>query len=412
MFEDYAALLGMLGTIMAFVTAIKGIPPDPKPPPLKDPLTYGLLVINLVLTGLLPLQLYSEFPRADLGYAPYPFYFRHYPHITIYPILFFGLAVLFLFRAIYLWREYASGKLRWRIAFAAVLALGVTYWEVSGRQMMLLEFSPQAQSATGLFSPQQISEKAKAVGLPNAFDHTATLGRQVMAAVHHGLSPPEASTQRMDELLNHYEAWDALGAPWRSKSRTFYMIVFFYTMFIMCLGWALSMYLPRTPEPKSVQHARDFNISVNLLCAYFVYLLWMPFRIVSNVNTKIPLFGTDNILDNFFGKGPPTMLGLTSADILPIIATTAFPIILLVRIRRISRKYTVMVFGTGGILLILGLAVLARANKQAFLDIIGVDQDLKYVVFRILFAFVVTLFVYQFVESIPKNGGNDSAKAG
>jgi hypothetical protein len=410
MFEDLAALLGILGTLITFVTAIRSIGPDPRPPPLKDPLTYGILVLNLIITGLLPLQLWREFPRPDLAYAPYQFYFRHYPHLTIYPILFFGLAVLFLFRAIYLWREYSPGKLRWRIVFAAALALTVTYWEVSGRQMMLLEFNKEAQTATELFSPEQISKKAKAVGLSNAFN--PPLGQQVRTAVDSGLSPSEASTERMDELLNHYDAWNAVGVPWRSKSRTLYIVVFFHIMFVMFLGWSLSLFLPRTEEPPSVQHARDYKISVNLLCTFFVFLVWMPFRIFSNVNTKIPLFGPDKILDNFFGKGLPTMLGLTSADTLPVVAALTFPIILLVRIRRISRKYTIVLFGAVGILLVVGLAVVARVNREAFLNILGVDQEMKHVVFRVLFAFVVTLFIYQFVESIPKNGGNGAGKTG
>jgi hypothetical protein len=364
------------------------------------------------MTGLLPLQLYSEFPDSagnSSGYAPYTFYFRHYPHLTIYPVLFFGLAVLFIFRALYIWREHAPRKLIGRIIFAAALALGFTYWEVTGRHMMLFEFNQEAQSATGPFQRELIQQKAEAVGLINAFDPAGTMGQQVMASVNNGLEPSKIATQRMAELLNHYDAWNDLGPPWRSISRIFYMIVFFYIMFVMFIGWALSTYRPRTDEAESV---RDFNISVNLLCAYVVFLLWMPFRIFSNVNTKIPLFGPDNILDNYFGKGPPAMLGLTSSDILPVLAALAFPIFMLVRIRRISRKYTIVLLGTGGILLVLGVAVLARVNKQAFLDILGVDQEMKHVVFRIFFAFVVTLFIYQFVESIPKNGGNGAGKTG
>jgi hypothetical protein len=118
-------------------------------------------------------------------------------------------------------------------------------------------------------------------------------------------------------------------------------------------------------------------------------------------------------LDNFFGKIPfVATLGFTAADILPLIVTLGFPIILIVRIRRISRKYTIVLFALGGVLVVSGVAALALVNKQKFLDILGVDQELKYNVFRILFVLVVTLFFYHFVESMPKNGGNRAGKTG
>lgn len=428
MFEDYTALLTMLVTIGSLIKWVIGLrqtvrppaptvkpPPKPPPkPPLKDPITYTLLGINLLMTGLLPLQLYGEFPAittGSLGYAPYSFYFRHYPHLTIYPILFFGLAVLLIFRALYIWREHAPGKLLAVILFAAALALGFTYWEVSGRQMMLLEFNKEAQSATELFSPEKISEKAKAVGLSNAFN--PPLAQQVIAGVNNGLKPPEAAVKRMDELLNHYEAWEGLGVPWKSKSRTFYMIAFFYITFVLFIGMALVIFLPRTKEPKSVQEARDANISWNLLGAFFVFLSWMPFRMVSNINTKIPLFGPDNIWDNFFGKIPfVATLGFTAADILPLFVTLGFPIILVVRIRRISRKYTIVLFALGGVLVVSAATVLARVDREGFLQVTGANQEPKYIAFRILFALVVTLFLYHFVESMPKNGENGAGKAG
>jgi hypothetical protein len=414
MFQDYKDLLGIIGTILGFIGLILFIPRRGPKPPLKDPLTYAILAINLVFTALLPLQLIAEFPKSsDSRYADYIFYFRHYPHITIFPILFFGLAVLFILRAFYIWRERAPARLLWRIVVAFALAMLVASWEMSGRQMMLFEFNEQAQSATGPFRPELILEKAKTVGLENAFDPAATLGQQVMADVNNGLSPPKAATQRMDELLNHYGAWEELGIPWKSKSRAFYVALFSYMMFVMILGFALSVFLPKTTVKKRVQEARNAKISVNLLGAFFVFLLWMPFRIFSNVNTKIPLFGPHNIWDNFLGKFPfPTMWGLTAADILPLGAITFWTIILVVRIWLISRKYTVILFALGGVLLVSGIWVLARVDREAFLEVTGVDQDVKYIAFRILLTFVVTLFVYQFVESIPPRvGGNGKGRA-
>jgi hypothetical protein len=405
MFQDYAALLGIISSILSMVALIVLIPRKGPKPPLKDPITYALLTLNLIVTALLPLQLYGEFPQVSSDaprYAPYLFYFRHYPHIVIFPVLLFGLAVLFIFRALDIWRDVVAAKLRWRIVFAFALATLVTYWEASGRQMMLLEFNPSAQSATELFSHAEVRERAATLGLANAFAPSPSLGQQVMTNVNNGLSPPKAATQRMDELLNHYEAWNKLGPAWASKSRTCYLAVFFYMMFVMFLGFSLSVFLPRTADPESAQQARDAHISLNLLCAFFVFLLWVPFRIFYNVDTKIPLFGPDNIWDNFFGKIPLTSIfGFTPADILPVAATISFTIILLVRIRRISKKQTVVLVAIAAALLVVGSAVMARLNREAFLQITGVDQDLKYIAFRVVFAFVVTLLLYQFIESIP-----------
>ena len=102
--------------------------------------------------------------------------------------------------------------------------------------MMLLEFNKDAQSAKGRFQRELIQEKARAVGLPNAFDPAATLGQQVMANVNDGLEPPKEAVKRMDELLNHYAAWEALGVPWKSTSRKFYTALFCYMMFVMFIG--------------------------------------------------------------------------------------------------------------------------------------------------------------------------------
>lgn len=421
MFKDYAILLGLIASIIGILAGITGLQnwlrtrtqtgsqalPETRPQkaPLKDPITYSILAINLFVTALLPLQLYREFPLApteSAGYAPYTFYFRHYPHIAIFPVLFFGLAVLFVFRSLHIWGEYALAKANWRIAFASVLALVIAFWEMSGRQMMLFEFNQEAQGVTEPFNRDDIVRKAKSVGLPNAVDPASPPGVQVMAAVNNGLTPPKEATQRMDELFNHYGAWNELGAEWRSTSRFFYTIAFSYMIFVMFLGFALSIFLPRTAEEASIQEARDAKISWNLLGAFFVFLLWVPFRIFYNVNTKVPLFGPDNIWDNFFGKLPLTSKwGFTPADILPIAATLCFTLFVIVRIRRISKKNTVFLFAIGGALLAVGIAVLARVNRDAFLEVFGVGQDLKFIAFRILFVTVVTLLVYQFVESIP-----------
>jgi hypothetical protein len=425
MLEDILSLVGLIGSIvgiLAGVTTLQNwlrkrfgtpVPPETRPRKaiLKDPITYWILAINLLVTALLPFQLYREFPigPADFaGYAPYTFYFRHYPHITIFPVLLFGIAVVFIFRALYVWGEYAIAKANWRIGVAAALAFLISFWETSGRQMMLFEFNKEAQSATEPFNREETIRKAKSVDLHNAVDPASPFGRQVMAAVNNGLTPPPAATQRMDELLNHYDAWNELGQKWRSFSRVVYIMLFSYMTFIMVLGFALSIFLPRTNEKKSVQEARNAKLSMNLLGAFFVFLLWIPFRIFYNVNTKIPVFGPDNIWDNFFGKLPLTSRwGFTPADIVPITATVVWALILVVRIRRISRKGTVLLFATGGSLLAVGMGVLARLNRDAFLEVIGVGLDLKYIVFRILFVTGVTLLIYQLVESIPPKSSKE-----
>src|SRR6185437_14871113 len=99
---DYLTLLGAVGAILSVAGYIAGYirfrsRPSPKPlspksvtrrPTLRDPLTYWILGVNLLVTLLLPLQLIAEFPvkpGEHNRYADYIFYFRHYPHITVYP---------------------------------------------------------------------------------------------------------------------------------------------------------------------------------------------------------------------------------------------------------------------------------------------------------------------------------------
>ena len=76
----------------------------------------------------------------------------------------------------------------------------------------------------------------------------------------------------------------------------------------------------------------------------------------------------------------------------------------------LAHKYTLLL-AAGGLVVVSGLAL--RGRREEFLDLIGAGQEIKYILFRILLAFVLTLFLYQFVESIPpKNGESGTGKTG
>jgi hypothetical protein len=417
MVQDYLLLLGAIGTILTIAGYIWIRPrPDTHTPPktvapkpvLRDPLTYWLLSVNLIVTLILPIQLIAEFPvsagQSRYGAsANYIFYLTHYPHITVYPALFLGLAVLFAARAVNIYRAFSPPKAARRIAFALFVTLVATYWETTGHHMMLFEFNNDAQCGLGAFNDGDIVSKAKAIGLEDVVDPTRPMGQQVIAALSQRPVPTE-TTQRMGKLFNAYEAWNELGVQWRSASRTSYLTVFFCMTFVMLLGFCLLPFLPRSDKRLRDQDKVDASLSLNLLGGFFVYMLWIPFRIISNLNTKIPLFGAENIYDNFFQQLPlVSRFGITPADIVPVVAIPVFSTLLIFRLRRVSRRKTVMFLSSCGVLVVVGMAVLARVNSEAFLQIFGITGNLKGLAFRVLIATVLLLLIYQYVGSIPRD---------
>ncbi|HMX41878.1 MAG TPA: hypothetical protein PKD78_16180, partial [Saprospiraceae bacterium] len=187
-----------------------------------------------------------------------------------------------------------------------------------------------------------------------------------------------------------------LDTEWRSKSRTAYLIMFWYMLFVMLFGFSL---LPTRAVLNESDRRVDSMISLNLAGAFAIFLMWTPFRIYYNHQTKIPIFGPD-LADNFFGRLPNiTLFGISPSEATPFVAILLFVYFLLLRAGDLTRSAALVVLSLTGSVLVVGSAVLAALYPDAFRAIYGLEGEVKFLVFRVVIIFLVVLLTYDYLSS-------------
>lgn len=393
MLNDYLAILGAVVGILGLVpityhwvkryAASRDV--------VNNPWVYYVLALNLVLTTALPISLALEFDAGDseVAYKSFRFYCEHYPHIVVYPALLFGFAGLFTLRAAVLRWAFARKPIVLRLVIAIIGACFALYYEATGGYLMLFEFNKEAQSATEQFQSPTVQRKLATLGLVDAFN--PPMAEQVSKAID------EASGRsQIGKTLKSYASWSRLDTEWRSKSRTAYLIMFWYMLFVMLFGFSL---LPTRAVLNESDRRVDSMISLNLAGAFAIFLMWTPFRIYYNHQTKIPIFGPD-LADNFFGRLPNiTLFGISPSEATPFVAILLFVYFLLLRAGDLTRSAALVVLSLTGSVLVVGSAVLAALYPDAFRAIYGLEGEVKFLVFRVVIIFLVVLLTYDYLSS-------------
>ena len=395
---DYITLISLvvaLGTILFWFKELLVklfVKYGDSPKVIRNPLTYIVLGINFIFTTCLPLSLLFEFqPEAGSKYALFPFYCEYYPHIVIYPVLLFGFASLFVLRATLLRWSASKRDILMRIMIAILVAFIATYYEATGGYMMLLEFNVDAQAGVGRFNDLPVIEKAKALGIGQAFASSSQMAEQVSSALASADGKSEIAA-----VLNNYDAWEKLGENWKSYSRAAYLAMFYYMIFVIILGFSL---LPPVRIP--VDRVKEINsfTSLDMAGALIIFLMWMPFRMFYNLQTKIPIFGS-RVTDNFLGPLPFfNMVGLLPSEVIPISFILTFLSFLVFRVADLSKPTLIVVVAIISFVIILGSASLAVLNPNAFAEIYGLDGNLKHLGFRLLLLSLLLLLTYDFISS-------------
>lgn len=390
--EDFAVLLGFLFGFTGFlnITAKYFKKYWTSEKVIRNPFTYYVLAFNLLITASLPIALVLEFGTShDSAYKTFSFYCKHYPHIVIYPSLFFGFAGLFIFRATLIRWTYSKRAVIIRIALAASGAFIATYYEATGGPIMLFEFNIEAQTATVQFQAPEVRKKAGLVGLDDAF--TTPMASQISDAL-----ATSNGENKIAKTIRNYDAWNKLNVDWKSNSRIFYLLIFWYMIFVMLMGFSL---LAKEHSNSTEKKPLNTMTSINLVGGLIVFLMWTPFRAFYNHHTKIPIFGSE-ITDNFLGNSSSyNALGLTASETAPLIFYITFIGFFLLRGTSISRKASVLIFTIIGLLIISCSMYLAVAQPDVFSSIYGLHSDIKFVAFRVIFFFIVILLTYDFISS-------------
>lgn len=393
MWNDYAAVLGLIGTFLGLLTLTIGSFRRHwnSTAVARNPFTYYVLIANLLVTTALPISLALEFGLSrDVGvYKSLGFCSKYYPHLVVYPALLFGFAGLFVFRAAALSWTFAKRGVIIRIAIAMAGTFFAMCYEATGGYLMLFEFNKEVQTASKQFSLQETKERADALGIGAAL--VTPMAIQVSEALK-----ASDGTSAIATALKTYEAWESLDEDWRSKSRPVYLALFWYILFIMLLGFAL---IPTGLANSQSRRRFDSMISLNLVGSLLVFLMWTPFRIYYNVNTKIPIFGK-NIVDNFFGRLPIFNIGgIMPSDAGPIVAISVFIYFLLLRAADLSKKAAVVVVAVSSLFIVVLSACLASTQPETFDAIYGLDGDVKFLCFRVVVLFLILLLTYDFLAS-------------
>jgi hypothetical protein len=405
MSEDFLAVFGLFVTIITFATTYYGFFKShlTSHEVVKNPFTYYALVINLMITCALPLSLIFEFGLSETGFPhkSFSFYCEHYPQIVIYPPLLFGFAGLFILRAAMIRWIFSKKAIIIRIAIAAAAALFAMYYEATGGYMMLLEFNKEAQSASKQFESVSVRARANDLGIGQAFNRPMAIQVSQALATGDGKSVI-ANTLRISG------PWNEFAESWRSKSRGMYLAMFWYMIFIMVFGFSL---IPARIKTKKRFRRFDSLLALNLSGAFIIFLMWIPFRIYYNYNTKIPLFGPA-LSDNFLGiLLNYNFAGLAASDIAPTLAVVVFAFFLLLRATDISRKTSIVVIAFVGIGVAIGSSILATARPDIFAAIYGLDGNLRFYIFRIVVLFLILLLTYDFLSSRIDDPSGESPPA-
>lgn len=395
--EDY---IEIIGAITAFITlATLGInlfkSHWTSSEITKNPFTYYVLLINLVLTSALPVQLWLEFNATARGqvFMPFRFYCKYYPHLVIYPPLLFGFAALFVMRGAMLRWATSRKAVLVRVCLAITFASFILYYETTGGYLMLLEFNKEAQSATGQFEAASVRRQAEDLGIGQAFE--SPMAQQVSKAL-----TTNNGKSKIAKSLSSFVPWSKFNIPWKSRSRILYLTIYWYMSFVMLLGYSL------IPTPRMSQK-RDSSLTLNLAGALIIFMMWFPFRIYYNTYTKIPLFGRD-LSDNFLGISfDLNLIGLTASDIVPILTFLVFVFFLLLRAAELSRYKSFLIIAVLAVGTAIGSIYLAIYKPIIFASVYGLDGNIRYFIFRTVALFLLLLFTYDFLNSRIDDTSND-----
>ncbi|NET59996.1 MAG: hypothetical protein F6K47_28765 [Symploca sp. SIO2E6] len=258
------------------------------------------MIIAWLLAGIgLPLSIYCEFKESNT----WLFYFRIYPHMILFPLLFLGTAFLSVHQAITLVIN------KQKILRTTVVILCLSTWllciELTSDNMMLFEFNKTAN--TTIKVPVEIINEIKK--MPNIIIDTkkiineekiiikkSDIEQSLQKYIKHKSNLKEEEKKGYHEFMKlslSYKTWKTTSQnQWSSFNRWLYASAFF----IIVTGSSINISLIFLHSRQQLRNHSQYIY--HLAVSSLLFIAWMPLRVYYNISTKNILFGSDFVVGN------------------------------------------------------------------------------------------------------------------
>ncbi|MEM6399157.1 MAG: CHAT domain-containing protein [Cyanobacteria bacterium P01_D01_bin.116] len=258
-----------------------------------------LSILAIVLLVSLPVSIFTEFG----GGQTLIFYTKLYPHLIVYPSLFFWMPLFAAYKA------HCTIRVKTRpfiicTVVTIFLVLAASFFELNGDRMMFLEFKTEAKTTISaqklpqLYNKWRVSESdiqaipPEIFNTRQAFDSEGNLTlkkSQLEPAIENKINRVNSFTglQGLIRIATTYDVW--------KNSRAFSISRWFYALtFIAILGCGLQLFT----LVSTIFFVPDSVFNKNKYLTYLIVnelgiLLWVPFQSYSVEHTKNLLLSTD-----------------------------------------------------------------------------------------------------------------------
>jgi hypothetical protein len=271
----------------------------------ESPVSWRWLMIIgitawVVLDGLF-LSLFFEFKELQSGGIPkYIYYAQLYPHIVLYPCLFFWVGYFTLYKA---WCQIRRRPKLWRqMVIAFCIALIFLRIELTSDRIMLFELKSGAESVISVSAGQlrSIEQMPKQIldisGLIDAESETLTVRKDDLEMALENFQVVQTNGIALSELekkdyytfMFHglaYDTWRGTGEF--STSRIFYALAFLGIIAVVLVSGVF------WTEIKSKYVYNGTRFLRYIVATQLIILSWLPLRIYQNRVIKGLIFGED-----------------------------------------------------------------------------------------------------------------------
>ncbi|NES18937.1 MAG: hypothetical protein F6K41_08420 [Symploca sp. SIO3E6] len=256
------------------------------------------MIVAWLLAAIgLPLSIYCEFIESDT----WLFYFRIYPHMILFPLLFLGAAFVSIYQALILVVN------KQEIARTTAVILCLSTWllciELTSDNMMLFEFNQTASTTREV--PVEIIEEIKKI--PNIIIDTnkiinkkkiiinkTDIEESFKKYIKHNSKLEEKEKKGYYEFMKlslSYQTWKST-KQWSSFNRWLYASSFF----IIVTGSLINISLIFLHSRQQLRNQSQYIY--HLAVSSLLFIAWMPLRIYYNISTNNLLFGSDLVIGN------------------------------------------------------------------------------------------------------------------
>lgn len=262
----------------------------------------SIVAVWLVAFIGLPLSIFLEFQDNNLWLL----YFKLYPHMILFPLLFFGIVTIALYQAFALIKN--KQKLirnKWLIVCITIfLSITLLTIEITSNNIMLFEIKSTAQSTVNV--PREVIDNINKVPTnifnigKNISGDKITINKLDIEKAFSQFIKQQSQLSRYEkqsyyklmQLSLSYQTWEKQYNNF-SLSRRLYEISFFLITSASIMSWIM-LFLYSSTE---VNHPYSYIKKLAISSVFFI--IWIPLRFYYNLVSKNVLFGEKMAIGHF-----------------------------------------------------------------------------------------------------------------